>query len=102
MISLIVCYVSDVTSNVRVQNVLQWTLQGISIVLIYLGTQNVFITAIIVILGFCYDYGLHRYVGRLFRWITKCVLITLTLLYGCVLVGCCLRKLEQQSIDGFS
>ncbi|KAI6171863.1 hypothetical protein M3Y98_00909500 [Aphelenchoides besseyi] len=71
LLSLTVCYVSDVTSNVRIQNVVQWALQLIAGLMIIYASNNVPISVIVILVAICFDHGYSRYVNQLVDWMLK-------------------------------
>ncbi|CAD5220243.1 unnamed protein product [Bursaphelenchus xylophilus] len=72
--SVIVCYVSGVSNNVRLKNVFQWTLQAIAVGMVLMASQSaVFSVGTILVLVTTFN-GLHRFFGkpsRLMRYIWK-------------------------------
>ncbi|KAI6220014.1 hypothetical protein M3Y99_01630200 [Aphelenchoides fujianensis] len=71
LLSVTVCYVSDVTSNIRLQNVIQWSLQGIGALLVFYASPNLPLAVAVVVLLFGFDQGLFGVLDRVFRWIFK-------------------------------
>ncbi|KAI6216130.1 hypothetical protein M3Y94_00467000 [Aphelenchoides besseyi] len=71
LLSLTVCYVSDVASNVRIQNVVQWVLQLIAGLMIIFASNNVPISVLVILVAICFDHGYSRYVNQFISWMLK-------------------------------
>ncbi|KAI6196045.1 hypothetical protein M3Y94_01062100 [Aphelenchoides besseyi] len=71
LLSLTVCYVSDVTSNVRIRNVVQWSLQLIAGLMIIYASNNVLISVFVILMAIGFDHGYSRYVNQFVSWMLK-------------------------------
>ncbi|KAI6184794.1 hypothetical protein M3Y97_00634500 [Aphelenchoides bicaudatus] len=70
-VSLAICYVSDVSSNIRIMNVVQWTLQLVAVLLMLYSSHNIALTGFTILIILAINNGALGLIWRFFKWLFK-------------------------------